>query len=267
MGPLIFVVDSQSESRELLSSCLEFASFTVRSFSALEPEANETGVPALVLFGLHTASDLASGSKTLERTIAGRIPCIIVTDSTSQESQLSALSFAADDWISKPFTPSELVFRVEALLRGASQTNDLVGEPAADIVIDSWAMKLSVRGYEITTSTLEFRLMEYLARHRGQVFSRDFLLDAVWGNTRFVSPRSVDACIARIREKIESDRTNPTMLKTVRGVGYRLDAITAWQSPPTKSCGCRACTMRFDGPRMEASGVIRRKISAQTSST
>ena len=69
-------------------------------------------------------------------------------------------------------------------------------------MIDSWAMKVSVHGSEVPTTSLEFRLIEYLARHRGQVFTRDLLLDAVWGDMQFVTPRSVDACIRRIREKI-----------------------------------------------------------------
>lgn len=125
MGPLIFVVDSQPESRELIGSCLKLASFTIRSFSALEPDADETWAPSLFLFGLHIGSDSALASKTLETITAGGIHCMIVTDSTPQEGQLSTLSFAADDWISKPSTPSELVFRVEALLRGTSQTGGL----------------------------------------------------------------------------------------------------------------------------------------------
>ena len=105
--------------------------------------------------------------------------------------------------------------------------------------------------------------MEYLARHRGQVFTRDFLLDAVWGNTRFVNPRSVDACIGRIREKIEPDRTRPTMLKTVRGVGYRLDALAAWQSAPSEGCGCPACSTRIGDVRVEALGMTRRKVPVE----
>ena len=109
MGPLIFVVDSQPESRELIGSCLKLASFTIRSFSALEPDADETWAPSLFLFGLHIGSDSALASKTLETITAGGIHCMIVTDSTPQVGQLSTLSFAADDWISKPSTPSELV--------------------------------------------------------------------------------------------------------------------------------------------------------------
>jgi DNA-binding response OmpR family regulator len=266
MERLIFLVDSQPESCELINRCLESASLTVRSFSVLASGSEEHGSPSLIIFGLHAETDLGLVCKTLERSMFNRVPRLLVTDSDSQENRHRAFKIGADDWIYRPFSPSELVLKVERLLRGMGHSNDFaVG--SADIVIDNWAMKLCVRGNEITTTTLEFRLVEYLARHRGQVFTRDFLLDAVWGNMTYVNPRSVDACIARIREKIEVDRTKPTMLKTVRGVGYRLDAITAWQSAPSESCGCPACTARIDTLRMDARGVIRRRIPAETSTT
>ena len=94
----------------------------------------------------------------------------------------------------------------------------------------------------MATTALEFRLIEYLARHHSQVFTRDLLLDAVWGQMQFVSPRCVDACVRRIREKIEPNRSRPTYLKTIRGVGYRLDTAVIWESPANSSCGCVACT-------------------------
>lgn len=93
-----------------------------------------------------------------------------------------------------------------------------------DIEIDSSAMKLLVRGNEVTTTSLDFRLMAYLARNQARVFKHDELLDAVWGDTQFVTPRRVDACVRRVRRKIEPDFAQPTYLKTIRGVGYRLDA-------------------------------------------
>lgn len=244
MEQLIFVVDSDPGSCELIHKCLESASFTVRSFSELEPDAEEHGSPSLIILGLHPESHFALARETIERSMFSGIPRLVVTDRGSQDNRRRAFNFGADDWIYKPFSHNELLLRVEYLLRRTSHSHNFAVGSTADIVIDNWAMKLCVRGNEIATTTLEFRLVEYLARHRGQVFTRDFLLDAVWGNMRFVNPRSVDACIARIREKIEPDRNKPTMLKTVRGIGYRLDAITVWQSAPSESCGCSACTTR-----------------------
>jgi DNA-binding response OmpR family regulator len=135
------------------------------------------------------------------------------------------------------------------------------GEPA-DFVIDTNAMTLSVRGAEVATTTLEFRLIDYLAQHQGKVFTRDRLLDAVWGDMQFVTPRSVDACIRRIREKIEPDRQCPTYLKTIRGVGYRLDAVTKWRSSFNGSCKCPSCSASLDGSRNVYGGAARRRATA-----
>jgi len=83
-------------------------------------------------------------------------------------------------------------------------------------------MVLRVDGQEVPTTTLEFRLLEYLARSPGLVFSRDRLLEAVWGNSKFVSRRSVDVYVSKLREKIERDANNPEYLVTVRGAGYKM---------------------------------------------
>jgi DNA-binding response OmpR family regulator len=85
-------------------------------------------------------------------------------------------------------------------------------------------MTVTVRGGQITTTATEFRLLEYLARHPGRVFTRDQLLDAVWRDTAFVTPRSVDVYVRRIREKIEEDPEDPRYLRTLRGAGYRFEA-------------------------------------------
>jgi two-component system phosphate regulon response regulator PhoB len=92
-----------------------------------------------------------------------------------------------------------------------------------DIEIDPASMMLRVGGKTVSTTATEFRLLEYFARHTGRVFSRDQLLDSVWRDTAFVTPRSVDVYVRRIREKIEPDPENPRFLKTVRGAGYRFE--------------------------------------------
>jgi two-component system phosphate regulon response regulator PhoB len=95
------------------------------------------------------------------------------------------------------------------------------------VEIDGGAMQLRVHGQLTATTATEFRLLDYLARHPGRVFTRDHLLDAVWGDSRFVTPRSVDVYVRRIREKIEQDPENPRFLKTVRGAGYRFEVAKA----------------------------------------
>src|SRR5581483_6641572 len=108
-------------------------------------------------------------------------------------------------------------------LRGFEQPLKPTNIKVDDIEIDTGAMLLTVRGKTVATTATEFRLLEYLARHAGRVFTRDQLLDAVWRDTHYVTPRSVDVYVRRIREKIEKDAENPRYLRTVRGAGYRFE--------------------------------------------
>lgn len=152
------------------------------------------------------------------------IPVIFLTAKSGEADRILGLELGADDYIPKPFSPRELVARVKAVLRRferpISQSPIRVGE----IEIDPGAMTLTVRGQAVTTTATEFRLLDHFARHLGRVFTRDQLLDSVWRDTAYVTPRSVDVYVRRIREKIEPDPENPRYLKTVRGAGYRFEA-------------------------------------------
>src|SRR6185437_10706457 len=124
-----------------------------------------------------------------------------------------------------------LVARVKAVLRRFQRPEGPTVIVFDDVVIDADAMQLRVRGELAATTATEFRLLDFLVRHPGRVFSRDRLLDAVWGDARFVTPRSVDVYVRRIREKIEIDPENPRYLKTVRGAGYRFEIPRAEPEP------------------------------------
>ena len=157
-----------------------------------------------------------------------RLPILMLTARGEEADRVVGLEMGADDYVTKPFSPRELVARVKALLRRT--------EPAGDpqrtlevgkLSIDPAAYRVAREGKPVTLSTLEFRLLYYLAARPNRVFTRDQLLDAVWGTERFVTPRSVDVYVRRLREKIEADPENPAHLKTVRGAGYLFETRAA----------------------------------------
>src|SRR5215831_4489384 len=151
-----------------------------------------------------------------------RTPVLILSARSEEADRVVGLELGADDYVTKPFSTREVIARVRALQRR--------NEPAApprlrihrgDIVIDPTAHSVYVAGRSVELSALEFRLLHYLASHPGMVFSRDQLLDSVWGNDRTVTPRSVDVYIRRIREKVEPKPQEPAYVQTIHGVGYR----------------------------------------------
>lgn len=267
MRQLIFVIDGEIEVCQQARLCLEEAGYAVRCFSSGEVMAEaEESRPSLILISLMLpgGSGLKLCRRVRENPVLMGTPLVFLLADAAEEHRILALESGGDDCIVKPFSSRELVARVQAVLRRFAPVTPSNGKEAADLLIDSWAMKICVRGSEVPTTSLEFRLIEYLARHRGQVFTRDLLLDAVWGDMQFVTPRSVDACIRRIREKIEPDRSKPTYVKTVRGVGYRLDAIAAWQSPSYDGCDCTPCTTTATASRLlHAGNAKRRRPSVQ----
>jgi DNA-binding response OmpR family regulator len=264
MREMVFLVESEIFASQQAQRCLEETGFSVRTFATASviEEAHESQ-PALML----VAAALPGGSgfdlcaRIRQNPRLARTPVILLNSDPSDEGRHAALQAGADDCVTKPFDPRELLARVQAVLRRLGRSLPSDGAEPPDIVIDRAAMKLSVRGNEVVTTTLEFRLVDYLARHRGQVFTRDVLLDAVWGEMQFVTPRSVDACIRRVRGKIEPDRTRPTYLKTIRGVGYRFDAAAAWPSW-TERCTCEACALSFGPSRTSHAGLLRKRKAA-----
>src|SRR4051812_43372912 len=152
-------------------------------------------------------------------------PIIFLTAKSGEADRVLGLEMGGDDYITKPFSPRELVARVKAVLRRFERPLAPSVLNVGEVQIDSGAMTLMVRGKQVATTATEFRLLEYLARHPGRVFTRDQLLDAVWRDTAFVTPRSVDVYVRRIREKIEPNADEPRYLRTVRGAGYRFETM------------------------------------------
>ena len=155
-----------------------------------------------------------------------RLPIVMLTARGEEADRVVGLEMGADDYVTKPFSPRELVARVKALLRRAEPVGEVERTiEMGKLVIDPSSYRVSRAGKALTLSTLEFRLFYYLAARPNRVFTRDQLLDAVWGTERFVTPRSVDVYIRRLREKVEVDPENPVHLKTVRGAGYLFESV------------------------------------------
>lgn len=150
-----------------------------------------------------------------------RLPILILTAKGEEADRVVGLELGADDYVTKPFSPRELVARVKALLRRTEPVS--AAEKPIEIGalrIDPAAYRVTRDGHPVTMSTLEFRLLYFLATRPNRVFTRDQLLDGVWGTDRFVTPRSVDVYVRRLREKIELDPQHPAYMKTIRGAGY-----------------------------------------------
>jgi DNA-binding response OmpR family regulator len=226
--PLIFVVEDEADIARLICFHLDSAGYATHWFPSssgvIEHAMNE--LPSLFLLDI-----MIPGSDGLElcRHLRQTKPLsgahiIFLTAKSGEADRVKGLELGGDDYITKPFSPRELVARVRAVLRRSRESIQPEVLNLGEIEIDSSSMILKVGGRAVPTTTREFRLLDYFARHSGRVFTRDQLLDAVWSEGSFVTPRSVDVYVRRLREKIEADAENPSYLKTVRGIGYRFDS-------------------------------------------
>ena len=156
------------------------------------------------------------------------LPVIFLTAKGEEIDRVLGLELGADDYVVKPFSPRELVARVRAVLRRQTR-------PAEKLeVIEVPGLSLDARTPEVTAhgeaselSALEFKLLHFLASHPRRIFNREQLLDEVWGRDRFVTPRTVDVHIRRLREKIEAQPERPHFIQTIRGSGYRFASSPA----------------------------------------
>lgn len=228
MSQTVFVLEDDTDISRLIQHHLEAAGFSVRPYASTNGIVADAERHPPALFLLDIMVPGGNGLDVCRRLRANAalssIPVIFLTARASENDRVTGLELGADDYITKPFSTRELLARVKAVLRRFERPSAPATVLAFDkIEIDANAMQLKVNGELVTTTATEFRLLDYLARHPGRVFSRDQLLDAVWGDARFVTPRSVDVYVRRIREKIEHDPEDPRYLVTMRGAGYRFE--------------------------------------------
>jgi len=219
----VLVVEDDPTVREVAVSYLEAAGFIVGStgdgFAALS-ELERIAPDLVVLDRMLPGIDGAELCRRIRATTT--VPIIMLTAMGSTEDRISGLEAGADDYLTKPFSPRELVLRVQSILRRS--VNELTPEAAFELgefSLDPSARIITKGGEELALSVREFDLFSFLLKHPRQAFSREQLLRSVW-HWEFGDLSTVTVTVRRVREKIEADPTNPTILVTVWGVGYRL---------------------------------------------
>jgi two-component system, OmpR family, response regulator ResD len=222
----VLVVDDEPTITDVVSRYLQRAGYETRS-AADGPAALELAAarpPDLVVFDLMLPG--MDGLEVMRRLRAGGnrhgLPVILLTAKGEAAERVIGLRLGADDYVAKPFSPAELVARVDAVLRRADPSPKLE-EPIVfdELELDPVSRRVTVRGEEAQLTVREYDLLLHFMRHPGQVFSRDQLMDAVWQYSFYTDTSTVTVHIRRLRAKIEEDPSDPRWLQTVWGVGYR----------------------------------------------
>jgi DNA-binding response OmpR family regulator len=224
----VFVVEDESDIARLVQHHLSSAGYGVHVFGGIAGVIAEAERlrPSLFLLDIMVpgGDGLELCRQIRQNPVLAPTPVIFLTARAAEADRVTGFDLGADDYITKPFSPRELVARVKAVLRRFERPLPPSLIKLDDLEINTGGMTLTVRGQQVPTTATEFRLLEYFARHPGRVFTRDQLLDAVWRETQYVTPRSVDVYVRKLREKIERDPEVPRHLKTIRGAGYRFEA-------------------------------------------
>jgi DNA-binding response OmpR family regulator len=157
-----------------------------------------------------------------------QVPIIMLTAKDDEVDKIVGLETGADDYITKPFSVREFRSRVKAALRRAEMGRDAADEEpivAGEMAIDFARRVVALRGEDVRLTFVEFELLAAMARAPGRVFTRESMLERLWGDSAFRDPRTIDVHIRHLREKLESDPRNPEFIFTVRGVGYRFKEL------------------------------------------
>jgi two-component system, OmpR family, response regulator ResD len=221
----VLVVDDEPTIAEVVSRYLERAGYRTRvaadGVQAIEAAAHQR--PDLVVLDLMLPKlDGLEVMRRLREQDRDRIAVILLTAKGEEADRVIGLRLGADDYVVKPFSPAELVARVDAVLRRVDTAPSQ--EPAIEVgelKIDPAARRVFVSGEEAQLTQREFDVLLFLARHPGQVFSRNQLMDAVWQYSFYTDTSTVTVHVRRLRAKIEPDPAQPRHIQTVWGVGYR----------------------------------------------
>lgn len=218
----ILLVEDDAQITASLSAFLQSEGFSVETATG-ETQARqlvEQTAPGLLLVDVQLAEGSGFGVCAYARSRG--LPVIFLTASGDESSVVLGLDMGADDYIAKPFRPRELVSRIRSVLRRYGKEKTLV--PLGGVMVDTEKGRVTRDGRDVYLSALEYRLLVFLS-HRGKVLSRSQLLEEIWDAAGdFVNDNTLTVYIKRLREKIETDPADPQIIRTVRGIGYMVDA-------------------------------------------
>ena len=226
LQPNVLIVEDEPPLVELLSYNLEKAGFQIHIARDGEEAllAVEERKPDLILLDwmLPYVSGIEICRRIRRNPETRNVPIIILTARGEENDRIRGLEAGADDYVVKPFSPSELVARVRAVLRRTRPAFDKDSLTYGDITMDLTTHRVSRNDEPVDLGPTEFRLLRFMMEHPGRVFSREQLLDSVWGHDTYIEPRTVDVHIRRLRKAMNLPGTTD-LIRTVRSVGYALD--------------------------------------------
>src|SRR5438128_1571220 len=234
MSKKVAIIEDEAELASLLEYNLSRQGLLTRVLTGSKGalEQLETWKPDVIILDVMLPDgDRFDLCRRLRKVAAlARIPVLFLTARSDEVDRVLGLEIGGDDYVTKPFSPRELMARVKAHLRRGEQ--DETEDPAAGLLklgpfsLDRAAHRLSLRDEELALTSTEFRLLEFFLTHPGRAYNREQLLEEVWGQQHYVSPRTVDVHVRRLRERIEEQPDDPRYLTTVRGFGYRFESPT-----------------------------------------
>ncbi len=228
MEEKVLIVDDEQSIVTLLQYNIEKSGFkTDIAFSGLEGlEKASTGSYDLIILDLMLPG--MEGTEVCKALRQKQIdtPILMLTAKDEEFDKVLGLELGADDYLTKPFSPKEVVARIKAILRRSKKRDETGNETyikIAELMVYPQQYEASIKGETLTFTRKEFELLLYLAKHKGKVLSRDQLLSAVWNYDFVGDTRIVDVHISHLREKIEPDTKHPVYIKTIRGLGYKME--------------------------------------------
>ncbi len=228
MATHILIVEDEPEIRELLNFSLARAGFRVTEAesaeSALQKLFNQLPDLVIVDWMLPGMSGVDLAKRIRKDELTSSLPLLMLTARSEESDVLKSFDSGIDDYMSKPFSPKELVARIKALMRRSGVPEDELIE-ACGIQIDLGSHRLTIKGTNVNIGPTEYRLLELLMRNPDRVFERDQLLDRIWGRSSYIEIRTVDVHILRLRKVLKPFSLDGT-IQTVRSVGYRFTPIS-----------------------------------------